>query len=252
MASVDATGAQPAVLAFAGRTAVAAAAAAVEAEDKAAVVAAAEAACRSGGGDAVAADPSGFDIAGLLGLPAGSTSRAAIISRLEELPPPSSDGAELDDEISHVLAVGDDGGIAPHTAAARVETAAAVGGAGAGAASRKERAPVGGAASSAAAEASPAAGGEGGDVDAAAGDGSAAAGYVGPAIGSRAKTAWPELLGADVDAAVAAVEAERPDMLMVTPTPEGRVVATDVMAARRVRVWFDPATRTVSRVPAIG
>ena len=120
-------------------------------------------------------------------------------------------------------------------------------------------------------------------------------------LGSRAKTAWPELLGADVDAvragaafgarrslrqtlhlrcfcfstcidkrppghtprplpahlpsapqAAARVSAERPDMLLVTPTPEGAIVATDAVAARRVRLWFNAAGRTISRVPEVG
>jgi hypothetical protein len=76
--------------------------------------------------------------------------------------------------------------------------------------------------------------------------------YRGPALGSRAKKEWPELVGLDVDAAASVVEAERPDMLMVQPTREGAIVAIDVVAARRVRLWYDPASRLVTRVPVIG
>jgi hypothetical protein len=58
----------------------------------------------------------------------------------------------------------------------------------------------------------------------ASGDGGAPEeGYTGPPIGSVAKAEWPELLGADVDAAVAAIEAERPDLLLVQPTREASV-----------------------------
>ena len=71
-------------------------------------------------------------------------------------------------------------------------------------------------------------------------------------IGDIAKTAWPELLGTDVDLAVETIERERPDMLIVKATPEGSIVTTDVMACRRVRVWYDPSVRLVSRVPLIG
>ena len=73
-----------------------------------------------------------------------------------------------------------------------------------------------------------------------------------PPLGSRAKTTWPELLGVDVDIASATVNAERPDMLLVSPTPEGSIVATDSVAARRVRLWYKPTDRIVSRVPVIG
>ena len=40
-------------------------------------------------------------------------------------------------------------------------------------------------------------------------------------------------------------------MLLVLPTPEGAIVA-DAVASRRVRLWFDPATRRVTRTPTIG
>jgi hypothetical protein len=70
------------------------------------------------------------------------------------------------------------------------------------------------------------------------------------AIGAAAKTSWPELLGVHVDEAIAIIERERPDMLMVTPTPEGRIVSADI-AARRVRIWHGP-DRRVTRVPVIG
>jgi hypothetical protein len=70
------------------------------------------------------------------------------------------------------------------------------------------------------------------------------------AIGVEAKTSWPELLGMPVNEAVAAIELERPDMLMVVPTPEGKIVSAD-MAARRVRVWHDTEMR-VTRIPKIG
>jgi hypothetical protein len=46
--------------------------------------------------------------------------------------------------------------------------------------------------------------------------------YVGPAIGSVAKKAWPECVGMGVDDAVAVIEADRPDMLLVQPTREVR------------------------------
>lgn len=46
--------------------------------------------------------------------------------------------------------------------------------------------------------------------------------YVGPEIGSVAKVEWPELVGRAVEDAVAAIEAERPDLLMVRPTKEVR------------------------------
>jgi hypothetical protein len=41
-------------------------------------------------------------------------------------------------------------------------------------------------------------------------------------------------------------------MLLVTPTPEGAIVATDAVAARRVRLWFHVADRTISRAPEVG
>lgn len=69
-------------------------------------------------------------------------------------------------------------------------------------------------------------------------------------LGSVQKCAWPELLGADVDAAVAEVERERPDLLVVRATPEGAIVSAD-WAVRRVRVYHD-ANRRVSRTPQVG
>lgn len=69
-------------------------------------------------------------------------------------------------------------------------------------------------------------------------------------IGAVAKTEWPALLGADVDAAIAEIERDRPDMLIVKATPEGATVSKD-MACRRVRVWHGP-DRRVTRVPCIG
>ncbi len=72
-----------------------------------------------------------------------------------------------------------------------------------------------------------------------------------PAVGSVAKVEWPELVGADVDAAVAAVERERPDLLLVRATPHDSIVSMDY-AVRRVRVYFDPATRRVVRAPRVG
>ena len=59
--------------------------------------------------------------------------------------------------------------------------------------------------------------------------------YSGPPIGSVAKDEWPELVGLDVDDAVARIEGERPDLLMVRPTKEGSIVSMD-FAVRRVRV----------------
>jgi len=75
--------------------------------------------------------------------------------------------------------------------------------------------------------------------------------YAEPAVGSVAKVEWPELVGADVDAAVAAIERERPDLLLVRPTAHDSIVSMDY-AVRRVRVFFDPATRRVVRPPHVG
>lgn len=75
--------------------------------------------------------------------------------------------------------------------------------------------------------------------------------YRGPPIGSKAMKTWPDLLGKAVDDAVAKIEEDRPDVLMVVPCKEGQIVA-DTVASRRVRVWFDPATNLVTRVPTIG
>lgn len=72
-----------------------------------------------------------------------------------------------------------------------------------------------------------------------------------PVVGSVAKVEWPELVGADADAAVAAIELERPDMLLVRATPHDSIVSMDY-AVRRVRVFFDPATRRVVRAPRVG
>lgn len=74
----------------------------------------------------------------------------------------------------------------------------------------------------------------------------------GVVIGAVAKRSWPEAIGMDVDAAVALIEAERPDLLLVQPTREGAIVALDVVAARRVRVWYDVGSRRVTREPTIG
>ena len=89
------------------------------------------------------------------------------------------------------------------------------------------------------------------------------------------KHAWPELIGAGVASAVSTIEEERPDLLIVQavkevrsrqlhnaiegptnvrphPTPlQGSFVSAD-FAIRRVRVWYDPVTQRVTRLPAVG
>ena len=72
-----------------------------------------------------------------------------------------------------------------------------------------------------------------------------------PDIGGVEVIAWPHLVGTDVDAAIAVIEAARPDLVLVTATKEGNIVSAD-FAVRRVRVWYDPATRLVTRSPRVG
>ena len=64
------------------------------------------------------------------------------------------------------------------------------------------------------------------------------------------RTEWPELVGVDVDEAVQSLREAAP-ALNVWPVASGSGVTAD-RRTDRVRLWFEEATRTVSRVPRIG
>ena len=67
--------------------------------------------------------------------------------------------------------------------------------------------------------------------------------------GGEARSAWPELVGQEAGAAMAAISAERPD-LRIERVEEGAMVTMD-MREDRVRV-FVAADGTVGMQPAIG
>jgi hypothetical protein len=62
---------------------------------------------------------------------------------------------------------------------------------------------------------------------------------------------WPEVVGMDIDAAVAYIESQ-PGRLYVEKYPDTTQAFTMDSNLRRVRVIYNPQTRRVTRVPQYG